>query len=259
MREGLQYRFGPLTLAQRDSAAMMLFKRLYRKPLRRVLKACAYHLRNASGAVRNWWSRAIVTKFRLHRNQRLRIRRLEIGPGLTRIPGFETLNVTWSPITDYVVDASAHLPFDDNTFEVIYASHVLEHIPWYLTDQVLREWCRILKHGGRLEVWVPDGLRICKALVDYEISGENRISEDGWFRFNAERDPCKWAAGRLYSYGDGTGAPQSPNWHRSVFTPRYLKTLLEQMGLVDVRQLKSQDVRGYDHGWINLGMGGVKP
>jgi hypothetical protein len=44
-----------------------------------------------------------------------------------------------------------------------------------------------------------------------------------------------------------------------MFTPRYLRLLFEKAGLTDIRQLNPQDVRGYDHGWINLGMIGTKP
>ena len=62
---------------------------------------------------------------------------------------------------DYVYDAGKPLPFEDNTFDLVYASHVLEHIPWYKVEEVVKEWVRILKPGGVLEVWVPDGLKIC--------------------------------------------------------------------------------------------------
>jgi hypothetical protein len=105
---------------------------------------------------------------------------------------------------------------------------------------------------------VPDGLKICKALVDYEVEGNNYIHEDGWYRYNPEKDPCKWASGRIYTYGDGTGNPCHPNWHRSLFTPRYLKTLFETAGLHGVRVLNKTEVRGDDHRWINLGMTGIK-
>jgi SAM-dependent methyltransferase len=205
------------------------------------------------------WARWITTRLNVVRNKGAQNRCLEIGPGENRIQGFETLNIRWNKSVDYVADASKPLPFSDNTFEIVYASHVLEHIPWYKVQDTLREWTRILKAGGQLEVWVPDGLKICKALVDFELRGENYIEKDGWYRYNPEKDPCKWAAGRLFTYGDGMGNPRSPNWHRSMFTPRYLRLLFEKAGLTDIRQLNPQDVRGYDHGWINLGMIGTKP
>jgi SAM-dependent methyltransferase len=200
----------------------------------------------------------VRTRLNLAR-QRTGPRMLEIGPGPERIAGFETLNVVPGPNVDYLGDAAKRLPFRDATFDVIYASHVVEHIPWYQTQSALREWVRVLASGGRMEVWVPNGLLICKTLVDFELTGENRIDRDGWYRFNDEKDPCKWAAGRLFTYGDGTGRPDDPNWHRAMFTPRYLRFVLESVGLSDVRELGRADVRGYDHGWINLGMTGTKP
>jgi len=183
---------------------------------------------------------------------------LEIGPGDERIPGFETMDIKASHWIDYFWDATRRMPFPDGTFDCIYASHVIEHIPWYKTKDILVEWVRILKAGGSLDIWVPDGLKICKAFLDAEAAGNNYIYRDGWYRFNEERDPCKWFAGRTFSYGDGTGRRRDPNWHLAVFSQRYLQDLLKGIGLRDVSMLESRDVRGYDHGWINMGVRGVK-
>lgn len=201
---------------------------------------------------------ALRTSFNLWRNRKKGVRLLEIGPGGNRIPGFETLNIVGSEGVDYVWDAASTLPFKDGIFDVVYASHILEHIPWYQTVPVLADWVRVVKLGGQLEIWVPNALKICETLVDFELRGEDHTHKDGWYRFNPEKDPCKWAAGRVFTYGDGRGSPCSPNWHRALFTPRYLKLVLEAAGLKQVRELDVRAVRGYDHGWINLGMMGVK-
>jgi SAM-dependent methyltransferase len=199
-----------------------------------------------------------VTHLREHRHRKKPLRFLEIGPGPTRIAGFETLNIQPGRDIDYVLDASKRLFFPSGSFDLIYANHVLEHIPWYQLEAVLAEWVRILKPDGWIEIWVPDGLKICKAFIDAEIQGDNDIDQDGWYCFNPERDPCKWASGRIFSYGDGTGRAGSPNWHRAVFSPRYLKQLLEGAGLRDVQLMDRSNIRSYDHGWINLGMKGRK-
>jgi SAM-dependent methyltransferase len=186
-------------------------------------------------------------------------RRLEIGPGENRIEGFETLDIATNPYADYIHDAGRALPFADGTFSIIYASHILEHVPWYQVGDVLREWVRVLAPGGRLEIWVPDGLKIAKAFVEAETQGSRAFEEDGWFKFNEERDPCRWASGRIFTYGDGTGKTDHENWHRALFSPRYLLSLLGQAGLAECALLDRKHVRGYDHGWINLGAVGTKP
>jgi SAM-dependent methyltransferase len=186
------------------------------------------------------------------------LRRLEIGCGDRRIEGFETLNIISGSDVDYVCDASKPLPFNDNTFDIIYSSHILEHIPWYQTEVTLKEWVRILKSGGTLEIWVPDGLKICQTLITAELGVANLIENDGWYKFNPRKDPCVWASGRIFTYGDGTGKPDHPNWHRALFTARYLKELFELVGLINIKEMDHSEVRGYDHGWINLGMKGIK-
>ena len=215
--------------------------------------------RKALRIVWGMWTRLILTRANLLRNSGKKKRFLEIGPGEDRIPGFETLDITPKRNVDYVRDCAKKMPFGNCTFDIVYSSHVLEHIPWYQVEEVLREWVRILKPGGYMEIWVPDGIKICKAFVDAELFGNDYIHLDGWYKFNPEKDPCLWAAGRIYTYGDGRGNPKSPNWHRSLFSPRYLKLLLARAGLQNIADLCKEEVRGNDHGWINLGARGTKP
>ncbi len=192
-------------------------------------------------------------------NARNAFRRLEIGPGPRRLPGFETLNVVGGRNVDYIADASQRLPFADRTFDLIHASHIIEHIPWYQTANALREWVRVLKSGGRLEVWTPDGLKIARAFVAAEDEGSLEFHADGWWRFNESKDPCVWMSGRCFSYGDGTGRADHPNWHYALLSERHLRNLMTNAGLIDIRTLERADVRGHDHGWINLGLAGTKP
>jgi hypothetical protein len=200
----------------------------------------------------------VMTPYRLLRNARKPTRYLEIGPGQIRLPDFETLNIVGGRQVDYVADAMKRLPFKDHTFDIVYASHVLEHIPWYMVEEVLKEWIRIIKINGRLEIWVPDGLKIASALVDFEKNGADHTALDGWYRFNQRKDPCIWASGRIFTYGDGKGNTYHWNWHRALFTPRYLKEIMTRAGLSDVMEMDQAQVRGNDHGWINLGMMGIK-
>lgn len=207
-------------------------------------------------AMQPYWS--IKTRYKLFANLRKTDRMLEIGPGAVSIPGFETLNIVGGNNVDYVADASKKLPFGDATFNVVYASHVLEHIPWYLTGHALMEWVRVLKPGGSLELWVPDGLKICKAFADAEYGQSDEYLKDGWFHENPGKDPCIWASGRIFTYGDGTSDVCHPNWHRAVFSERLLRKLFNGAGLVNFSVLPRDKVRGADHGWINLGVSASK-
>jgi hypothetical protein len=205
------------------------------------------------------------TAYRVRTNRRLKARAastprcLEIGPGPDRIGGFETLSAVGGSHVDYRWEVGARpLPFRDQTFELIYASHVLEHIPWYQTTAVLAEWFRVLSDGGTVEIWVPDGLRIARAFVEAEDGINSEFLADQWFKYNARHDSCLWASGRIFSYGDGTGRSDSPNWHRALFSYRFLASTLREVGFKDVCPLSADQVRGYDHGWINLGVGARK-
>lgn len=49
-----------------------------------------------------------------------------------------------------------NLEFEDNSVDIIYASHVIEYFDINEVKQLLQEWRRVLKPGGELRVAVPD-------------------------------------------------------------------------------------------------------
>lgn len=48
------------------------------------------------------------------------------------------------------------LPFEDNTVDVIYCSHVIEHIEDEYVQKVFDEWHRVLKKDGTVRIACPD-------------------------------------------------------------------------------------------------------
>ena len=171
---------------------------------------------------------------------------LEIGPGKDPVEGFETLDVIGRPGTTYVADwGHEPLPIPNETYDLVFASHVLEHVSWTRTQNALLEAKRILKPNGMLEIWVPNFAYIVDCY-------HRRICGDDWRRENSEADPMKWVNGRIFTYGPG-----EENRHRACFDERSLRRCLEQAGFGNVRRV-SKRIIGIGHGPIDLGMRGVK-
>ena len=59
------------------------------------------------------------------------------------------------------------IPFSDNSFEFVYHSHVLEHMPKKYAPEFIGECYRILKPGGIIRVAIPDLEQIAKNYIRY--------------------------------------------------------------------------------------------
>ena len=55
-----------------------------------------------------------------------------------------------------VVATATEIPFEDESFEAVYASHILEHIDLRVQPNILHEWYRVLKPGGQMYILVPN-------------------------------------------------------------------------------------------------------
>jgi len=78
---------------------------------------------------------------------------LNLGCGLNHIPGALNVDIDKRFKPDLVLDLENPLPFQDNSFDLILAYHILEHIRNF--KQLMLELWRILKPGGLLKVKVP--------------------------------------------------------------------------------------------------------
>lgn len=80
---------------------------------------------------------------------------LHLGSGGNKIENF--LNIDGNPAASCDVVAGVDkINLRDGSVATIYTSHVFEHIPRARIKAVLDDWFRVLKHGGRLYICVPD-------------------------------------------------------------------------------------------------------
>jgi FkbM family methyltransferase len=63
------------------------------------------------------------------------------------------------------------LDFDDNSVTEILASHVFEHLNPYHSTDILREWLRVLKPGGKIIMEMPDIEKLCEKFLKSDTGG----------------------------------------------------------------------------------------
>ena len=138
---------------------------------------------------------------------------------------------------------SEPLPIDDAAYDVVHASHVIEHIPWYDVRGACDEVYRILRPGGVFEVHTVDFERVMSVALNH---GEG----DGWTCGGRVRTLMDWVNARVFAYErDGEN-----NWHKSLFTLEYLTDILIGCGFVSVIPCSPNH-----HGVIDLAVRAYKP
>ena len=82
-------------------------------------------------------------------------KKIHLGCGEKKLTGFINIDARKTECTDLVCDIN-NLPFDDNSIDLIYMCHSLEHIPLYSIQPTLLKLYKVLRKGGRLFISVPD-------------------------------------------------------------------------------------------------------
>lgn len=122
----------------------------------------------------------------------------------------------------------AHLNFEDNSVDLIYASHV---ISYFDRDQIvilLKEWKRVLKSGGVLRLAVPD------------FEAMSKLYFEGKFALDSFLGPLygKMKMGELVIY------------HKTVYDFESLKEVLECVGFNNIQRYdwrKTEHAQFDDH------------
>jgi tetratricopeptide (TPR) repeat protein/SAM-dependent methyltransferase len=154
--------------------------------------------------------------------------RLNLGCGDKILPGYVNVDVVASRAgrkPDVQCDLHLLEPFADDSVDEILAVHVVEHFwRWEVLD-VLKEWVRVLKPGGRMVLECPNLISACEEFLrDPEVAASGgRAGQRSMWVF----------------YGD-------PQWrdpymvHRWGYTPKSLAALMAEAGLVGARQEPAQ-------------------
>lgn len=139
--------------------------------------------------------------------------KLHLGCGRRFIPGFVHMDLSPDGHIDILGDVGS-IPLPDESADLIYASHVLEHFGRYEYREVLAEWFRVLSPNGVLRLSVPD-FAACAALY-YESGFADRLSG---------------LTGLLVG-----GQRNSNDYHKMVFDETSLKKDLLAAGFTTVRR-----------------------
>lgn len=151
-------------------------------------------------------------------------RRLNLGCGDKLLPGHVNVDVSPSRAgvhPDVLCDLRRLEPFADDSAAEVLAVHVVEHFwRWEVVD-ILKEWVRVLKPGGRMVLECPNLISACQEFLR---------DPDRLGRADVNGQRAMWVF-----YGD-------PAWrdplmvHRWGYTPATLAEVMAEAGLVNLRQ-----------------------
>jgi len=156
--------------------------------------------------------------------------KLHLGCGSKFIPGYTHIDVIPYDHIDHVSSIDNLSFIQNDSVDVIYNCHVLEHFKRQQTKLVLTEWFRILKSGGVLRVSVPDFESVCNV---YQETKDLNLVIGPLF------------GGQTYLY----------NIHYNMFDFQSLNKLLTDTGFKDVKRYdpfatEHADIDDYSRAYI---------
>ena len=163
--------------------------------------------------------------YRAFRAPRKGVVKVHLGPGQKKyIDGW--INVEANCITakcDVWADLRNKLPFPDQSVDVFYSHHMIEHLPDSLLPFHCAEMYRCLKPGGCIRIAGPSG---DNAILKF-IEGDNE-----WFG--------DWPDKRRSVGGRFANFLLCRNEHTSILTFSYLQEMAEDAGFVNIAQCRPQ-------------------
>jgi hypothetical protein len=167
--------------------------------------------------------------------------RLNLGAGASwRKPGWTTLDhkAGWA---QHGAANAWRMGFPDGSFDIVFTSHMLEHIPHLRIDAVLRECNRVLRPGGGIRILCPDLEMLARAYVAGDEAAMRRFREE-----DATIRTDLGLGGQLMNFLVSPGADSlllsragecvGGYAHVYAYDFTMLRLLLERHGFADVRR-----------------------
>jgi predicted SAM-dependent methyltransferase len=140
-----------------------------------------------------------------------------------------------APFPEHVMyfDLRNHFPFQDNSADAVYASHVWEHLYWTAAMHATREVYRILKPGGIIRLAVPN---LHDYVTEYLTSKDSKaalvLNEQMMFQKLSENTNTFY---RFYE------TLTSLHNHKLMYDPPLLMHLLTEAGFRNARKCEFQE------------------
>lgn len=175
---------------------------------------------------------------------------INLGSGGEYSPLELQVDLDEAPHIDFHCDIRK-LPTEwENTFDIAKATHVLEHFDFEDTANVLAEWLRILKPGGKIEIVVPDmqayGELLAEGKIDVYVQGG--VWGDQAHPFWQQKPYGGYDEKRTRWLKHSN----DHNHHKSGFVARFLIDLMKDVGFDDVTAERHPD-------YFELRVTGYKP
>ena len=125
---------------------------------------------------------------RYHRLRKGKTIKLHLGCGGKYFPGFVNIDCEdWAYACDLVADVTDLGMFAGSSVDHIFNHALLEHVPSWKTMDALREWYRVLKPGGTIQIEVPDLRRIFEDWLVHCTRSEKEALD---YIFGGDKSPC---------------------------------------------------------------------
>lgn len=157
--------------------------------------------------------------------------------------------------------------YQNNSVDVVYSSHMFEHLSLKSADLYLKESFRCLKSGGAIRIVIPDLYKLCKNYIrDYEAGVENPSEYIMW-AINMNREG---------QYGSDLGMIKKtvlewqgyPHQHKFMYDEKSLTKKVKQVGFTDIVALEYgishyitdiKDVEGIRESYLSVYLEAKKP
>lgn len=148
--------------------------------------------------------------------------RLNLGCGGKQVAGYIGVDFeeNYSGVKPDVVADLRSLPFEDGSVDEVLAVHVIEHFYLWEVEDVLKEWKRVLKPGGKIVLELPCLDKIINAFIEY--SGAPPVNLAMWGL-----------------YGD-PGHKDEKMCHRWAYSVNALRALLGVVGFQEIEERKPE-------------------
>lgn len=140
--------------------------------------------------------------------------KLHLGCGDMILEGYVNCDL-YNPKADIKCDVRS-LPFDDDSAEEVYASHLIEHFDIKEAFEVLKEWRRVLKTDGVLVIETPDLYNLCVKFLNTFTNNDFRYRYDVLYGFFFAKP---WIEGEV---------------HKFLYEEGQLRWMLKQTGFRDI-------------------------